>query len=137
MIVYDLVCDAAHRFEAWFGSSADYDAQAARGLISCPICGSGQVGKAVMAPALPTKSNQTSSSMMADPAARLLALQRALEAESQYVGPRLAEEARAIQAEGAARIVHGEASPDEVKALREEGIALMPLPFRPLAGSDA
>jgi hypothetical protein len=136
MIVYDLVCAAAHRFEAWFGSSSDYDDQQARGLLSCPICGSAEVGKAVMAPAVPAKANQRSESM-ADPAARLLALQRALEAESQYVGPRFAEEARAIHASGEARSVHGEATPDEVKALREEGVPLLPLPFRPLAGSDA
>jgi hypothetical protein len=136
MIVYDLVCAAAHRFEAWFGNSGDYDGQKARGLLSCPICGSAEVGKAVMAPAVPAKGNQRTAPMP-DPAARLLEMQRALEAESQYVGPRFAEEARAIHASGEARSVHGEASAEEVKALREEGVPLLPLPFRPLAGSDA
>ncbi|WP_164157705.1 DUF1178 family protein [Sandarakinorhabdus rubra] len=140
MIVYDLVCDAAHRFEAWFGNSADYEDQQARGLIACPVCGSGTVGKAVMAPAVPAKSNQQgqrASLANDDPMARLLMLQRAFEASSDYVGDRFAEEARAIHAAGEARSVHGEATPEEVKALREEGVPLLPLPFRPRARSDA
>jgi hypothetical protein len=140
MIVYDLVCSAAHRFEAWFGSSADYDDQRARGLLQCPVCGTGEVGKAVMAPAVPAKSNQsTGQTSLAneDPMARLLMLQRAFEANSEYVGDRFAAEARAIHQSGETRSVHGEASPEEVKALREEGVPLLPLPFRPRARSDA
>ena len=139
MIVYDLVCDAAHRFEAWFGSSADYDNQLQRGLLQCPLCGSGKIGKAVMAPAVPAKSNQKGERQSLandDPMARLLMLQRAFETNSDYVGDRFAEEARAIHASGEARSVHGEATPAEVKALREDGVPLLPLPFRPRARSD-
>ena len=34
MIVFDLKCsNQGHVFEAWFGSSGDYEAQQARGLI--------------------------------------------------------------------------------------------------------
>ncbi len=58
MIVFDLCCDSGHRFEGWFGSSADYDAQNQRGLIDCPQCGSHAVTKAPMAPAVPRKGNQ-------------------------------------------------------------------------------
>jgi len=39
MIVFDLACPDGHRFEGWFGSSADYDDQRARGLLACPHCG--------------------------------------------------------------------------------------------------
>lgn len=140
MIVYDLICEAAHRFEAWFGSSADYDDQQQRGLLECPICGSAKVGKAVMAPAVPSKSNQRgdkTSLANEDPMARLLMLQRAFEANSDYVGDRFAEEARAIHAAGETRSVHGEATPEEAKALQDDGIPLLPLPFRPRARSDA
>ncbi|WP_313670258.1 DUF1178 family protein [Sandarakinorhabdus sp.] len=140
MIVYDLVCDGAHRFEAWFGSSSDYDDQQQRGLLECPVCSSAQVAKAVMAPAVPAKSNQKGGSLSIandDPMARLLMLQRAFEASSDYVGDRFAAEARAIHDAGETRSIHGEATPDEVKALREDGIQLLPLPFRPRARSDA
>lgn len=139
MIVFDLVYAANHRFEAWFGSGSDYDDQKARGLLECPYCGSRQIEKAVMAPAVPAKSNQKGerASLANDPAARLLAMQRELEARSDYVGSRFAEEARAIHERGEQRCVHGEASLDEVKALNDDGVPLLPLPFRPLARSDA
>jgi hypothetical protein len=140
VIVYDLVCSGAHRFEAWFGSSADYDDQLQRGLLSCPVCSSRTVGKAVMAPAVPAKSNQQGSSQSLandDPMARLLMLQRAFEAGSDYVGDRFAAEARAIHNAGETRSVHGEATAEEVRSLRDDGIALLPLPFRPRARSDA
>ncbi len=144
MIVYDLVCDRAHRFEAWFGSSGDFDDQQARGLLECPLCASKSVGKAVMAPAVPAKSNQRADtprndvSLANDDAmARLLQLQRQFEAQSEYVGDRFAQEARAIHERGEVRSVHGEASADEVKSLREDGVPLLPLPFRPRARSDA
>lgn len=61
MIVFDLHCDSGHRFEGWFGSSADYDRQRERGLLDCPHCGSAVVTKAPMAPAVPRKSNQRAS----------------------------------------------------------------------------
>ena len=140
MIVYDLVCTAAHRFEAWFGSGADYDAQKARGLLECPLCGCGQVDKAVMAPAVPAKSNQQRQSQslaLAEPAEQMLMLQRAFEASSDYVGDRFAAEARAIHQAGETRSVHGEATADDVKALRDDGVPVLPLPFRPRASSDA
>ena len=52
MIRYALSCDHDHGFEAWFGSSSDYDDQAARGLVECPCCGSTAVRKQIMAPAV-------------------------------------------------------------------------------------
>ena len=59
MIVFDLQCrPLGHRFEGWFGSSVDYEDQQARKLVSCPMCGSGDVTKAVMAPNLGRKGNQ-------------------------------------------------------------------------------
>src|SRR4028118_1923612 len=58
MIVFDLRCaPAGHVFEGWFGSSADYHSQKERGLVSCPLCGSAEVSKAPVAPAVPAKGN--------------------------------------------------------------------------------
>ncbi|BDI61189.1 DUF1178 family protein [Qipengyuania nanhaisediminis] len=67
MIVFDLHCAHGHTFEGWFGSSADYEEQSARGLVTCPECGSDTVGKAPMAPAVPVKGNSGARSV---PAAR-------------------------------------------------------------------
>ena len=59
MIVFDLECrPVGHRFEGWFGSSDDYVRQQERGLVTCPTCGSAEVGKAVMAPNVGRKGNQ-------------------------------------------------------------------------------
>jgi hypothetical protein len=132
MIVFDLQCGHAHVFEAWFGSSADYDSQQQRGLISCPVCNDSNVTKAVMAPAVPAKGNSRSDAMAA-----LLAAQRKLEAQSEYVGSDFAARARAIHDAGDTTMIYGEASADEARALHEDGIAALPLPFRPLIRSDA
>jgi hypothetical protein len=67
MIVFDLECrDGGHRFEGWFGSSDDFAQQQARGLLTCPACGSGDVGKAVMAPHVGRKGNQLPALAPAD-----------------------------------------------------------------------
>jgi hypothetical protein len=59
MIIFDLRCGGqGHVFEAWFGSTDDYEAQAARGLVSCPICGATEIDKAPMAPRVGAKGNQ-------------------------------------------------------------------------------
>jgi hypothetical protein len=154
MIVFDLRCaPRGHVFEAWFGSSADYDAQKERGLVSCPLCGSPDIAKAPMAPSVPVKSNARtivpaadSSGPDAAPAnashfsgdaaamkamlAAAAALQKKLLESSESVGARFADEARAIHlGEAEARAIHGRASPAEAAALVEEGIPVAPLPF--------
>ena len=50
MIHYALRCATGHEFDGWFRSSAAFDAQAASGLLSCPLCASTQVGRALMSP---------------------------------------------------------------------------------------
>jgi hypothetical protein len=58
MIVFDLKCSGQHVFEGWFGSNTDFENQLEQGLLCCPICGVTEVGKAVMAPLVGSKSNQ-------------------------------------------------------------------------------
>ncbi|KEQ53652.1 DUF1178 family protein [Sphingobium chlorophenolicum] len=151
MIVFDLKCESqGHVFEAWFGSSADYEDQKARGLLSCPLCGDGHVGKAVMAPAVAPKGNsrpetmpQVASSgdasiiMGAGEEAKMrelvLALakaqQKALE-DSTWVGRGFAEQARAMHYGEQDRVsIHGEVALSEARALIAEGVEVAPLPF--------
>ena len=133
MIVFDLKCAAqGHVFEGWFGSSEDYVSQSARGLVTCPICGDIDVGKAPMAPRVGAKGNQA----RADPAAMKKALaemadlQNRMLESSDFVGDRFPDEARAIHlGEAEARAIHGRASRDEAKNLIDEGIPVAPLPF--------
>lgn len=147
MIVFDLCCAAGdHRFEAWFASSDSFADQQVRGLISCPICGDSAVRKAVMAPRIGAKSNRQVS-VPVQPAAgeqqqadgpapelvrKLIAEIAAKQAEmlpqSRWVGRDFANAARAMHEGRAAEdLIHGQASPEEAEALRDDGIAAMPL----------
>jgi hypothetical protein len=136
MIKYALACDHAHAFEGWFGSSADYDDQAARGLVECPVCGSNGVRKQIMAPAVAgTKKRDIS---VPDPKMRAMMLdamgkvRQHVEDNFDYVGDAFAKEARAIHdGKSEERGIYGEASPTEVKALVEDGVKIAPLPPKP------
>ena len=139
MIVFDLRCTGqGHVFEARFGSTADYESQQERGLVSCPLCGAPEVEKAVMAPRVGAKGNQvaTAETPAFDPAAMkammaaLAAAQKQMLEKSAYVGERFADEARAIHlGEADARAIHGRATREEAESLAEEGIPVAPLPF--------
>ena len=59
MIVLDLCCANEHRFEGWFASSAAFEAQRARGLVSCPVCNTAEVRRLPSAPYVQTRSAQT------------------------------------------------------------------------------
>jgi hypothetical protein len=154
VILFDLVCRDGHRFEGWFASSDAYAAQQAAGMLRCVCCGTAEVGKAVMAPAVARKGSQTAAPAKPDRAssndtaggpapapaldtekaaalaAALAAAQARALAGSTWVGKAFADEARAIHyGETAARTIHGEASLAEARALAEEGVPCTPLPF--------
>ena len=155
MIVFDLCCAAGgHRFEAWFASSESFADQQARRLIICPVCGDSDIGKAVMAPRVGSKSNQLAGSAPSGTAespapadipvavvrkvmAEIAAKQAAMLPQSRWVGRDFADAARAMH-EGRAPedLIHGQASPEEAQALRDEGIAAMPL-LVPIVPPDA
>ncbi len=146
MIVYDLSCAEGHRFEGWFGSSDDFAAQQAGSMIQCPHCGSPEVGKAPMAPAVPAKRNQRAEprpDRAATPvtnreippevqkAIHTLAMAQAKAlSESRWVGDGFAEESRAMHyGEKEVEAIHGKATLKQAKELIEEGIQVAPLPF--------
>ena len=52
MIKYQLICDKSHEFEGWFGDSAAFESQQESGFLTCPVCGSADVRRALMAPNL-------------------------------------------------------------------------------------
>jgi hypothetical protein len=147
MIRYDLQCEHEHEFDGWFRDSATYDAQVARGEVPCPVCGSRRIEKQLMAPGIPMKANRReeparqSFAALQDPRAKALAemvrkLRQHVEQHADYVGERFPEEARRIHYEEVEpRGIYGEASPDEVSSLVEEGIEVHPLPRLPEDGN--
>jgi hypothetical protein len=154
VIHYSLVCHKGHDFESWFQNSAAYDKQAKRGLVSCPLCGSAKVEKAIMAPRLARTDKSTSIVAPAEESApapalaptpvamispqekefraKLKELRDHLTANADNVGKKFPEEARKMHyGEIEHRSIFGEASPQDAKELHEEGIEFHPLPVLP------
>lgn len=133
MIKYALQCTQGHAFDAWFGASDDYDAQKARGLVTCPVCDTTEVSKQIMAPAVAG----TKKTAPADPAPQMQAMMmefgrrvRAhVEENFDYVGDAFAREARDIhEGRSEARGIYGEATPADVRKLVEDGVPVAALP---------
>lgn len=149
MKVFDLQCTHGHRFEGWFGSDDDFQAQQARGLVACPLCNHADVRRLPSAPRLNLLGAQAPQPMRAagstpaDPAPAATTVARANDMQSAWmqavrqlvertedVGERFAEEARRIHyGEVAQRGIRGQASPEERRALLEEGIETVAIPL--------
>jgi hypothetical protein len=158
MIRYALACEKGHAFESWFQNSAAFDKQVKRGLVTCPVCNSAKVEKAIMAPhvsgakkrgdeppAPPPPAPTTPSPAPDVPApvamvspqerelrGKLKELREHLIKNADHVGKKFPEEARKMHyGEIEHRSIYGEASPDQAKELHEEGIEFHPLPVLP------
>ena len=153
MIRYSLRCDRGHEFESWFQSSSAYEQQEKRKLVNCPACGSDKVERAIMAPQIVSKKGReapapappVASTEVTAPASTplLMAQERELRAKlkelrdhivknADNVGERFPNEARKMHyGDIEHRPIYGEASPDEARALIEEGVEVSPLPVLP------
>jgi hypothetical protein len=152
MIRYSLRCERDHAFESWFQSSAAYDLQVRRKLVTCPACGSAKVEKAIMAPRIIGKKgrekaapataaettpavSESTSLMMArerELRAKLKELRDHIVKNADNVGERFPSEARKMHyGDIEHRPIYGEASPEEARSLIEEGVEVSPLPVLP------
>ncbi|MDT8991182.1 DUF1178 family protein [Curvibacter sp. APW13] len=145
MKVLNLHCGAGHTFEGWFANEDDFQSQHERGLLTCPVCNSGEVHKGLSAPRLNLKS-PASEQQAVVPAPVVsttqgaprglppelvrawMEISRKVVESTDDVGAQFAEEARKIHyGEAQERGIRGQASPDEVRDLLEEGIDVLPL----------
>ena len=155
MIHYNLRCAKGHAFESWFQSSSAYETQEKRKLVSCPVCGSTKVERAIMAPQVVSKKGReqavseplpapTTTEVAAPaPTPLLMAQEQELRAKlkelrdhivknADNVGESFPNEARKMHyGDIEHRPIYGEASPDEAKPLIDEGVEVMPLPTLP------
>lgn len=132
MIQFSLRCDKDHRFDSWFKSADAFDKLSAAGMVSCAVCGSDEVEKALMAPKV---HDSRARGIPQDPRVTeqaLAELRKQVERNSEYVGRDFAREARDIH-DGTAprRSIHGEARAEDARKLIEDGIPVAPLPFVP------
>jgi hypothetical protein len=156
MIHYNLRCKKGHAFESWFQSSSAYEVQEKRQLVSCPVCGSTEVERAIMAPQIVSKKGRESAPSEPGPTPApatevtapaptplLMAQEQELRAKirelrdhivknADNVGERFPTEARKMHyGDIEHRPIFGEASPDEARSLIDEGVEVMPLPVLP------
>lgn len=146
MIKYRLGCADGHEFESWFPSIADYDAQSRSGDVACPLCGSSEITKLPMAPAVVTgRGNRDVQAPEQAPAAAALsapsqpplatalrAFKKAVLENSEDVGGRFAEEARKIHfGEAEERNIRGSTTAEEAQALHQDGVPFSILPELP------
>ena len=153
MIHYHLRCERGHAFESWFQSSSAYESQEKRKLVNCPVCGSAKVERAIMAPQIVSKKGRGHAEPAAPAAVPevaasattplLMAQERELRAKikelrehivknADNVGERFPNEARKMHyGDIEHRPIYGDASPEEARALIEEGVEVTPLPVLP------
>ncbi len=137
MISYDLKCSKGHVFEAWFPDSGAYEILCRGGKAACPVCGDAKVEKALMTPnvarggasagenALKDEKEVTAEAMKT-----LVKLREQVEENCDHVGDNFAEEARKIHyGEADTRNIYGEATGDEAKELKEEGVEFGEIPW--------
>jgi len=130
MIVYDLLCENAHRFEGWFASPEAFSHQHDAGQLACPMCGSSSVQKQPCAPYVQTGAGE--QAVLANPELLETMRKKFVEFVLQHtedVGGRFAEEARAIHyKEAPERAIRGQSTAQDTKELQEEGIEVFALP---------
>ena len=137
MIRFSLHCEHSHEFEGWFRNNDDFDTQKKRGFVECPVCGSSNVEKALMAPAVSTSRKQEKVALAMGEQQRramaeLKALSQKMRDNADYVGDKFAEEARKIHfGETEARGIYGEATVQEARSLVEDGVYFLPIPVFP------
>jgi len=141
VIKFTLKCKDDHQFESWFQSAAAFEKLDSANMVSCAVCGSTDVEKAMMAPSVRASrhadpapdaaSGRGGLSAQPDDRARALAaLKKQVEEHSEYVGPSFATKAREMHdGETAERPIHGEAKPEDARKLIEDGVPILPLPF--------
>jgi hypothetical protein len=138
MIKYALGCAEGHAFESWFPDSAAYEKQRKRGFVACPECGSTEVDKAIMAPAVvggERSAAESSPPIVVDDRRRqarefMVRMRREIEANTDDVGSRFPQVARAIHlGDEPERAIRGRASLEEARSLVEDGVNVLPVPM--------
>ena len=133
MILFQLVCEQSHPFESWFRDSRAFDELSQHKQLICPHCGSKDVKKSLMAPAVSavrdTEKVNVRKKATAD---EIAALKKHVEENSEYVGMKFVTEARKMhRGEVPERAIFGEAKPADALSLIEDGVPVLPLPFTP------
>jgi hypothetical protein len=141
MKVFNLCCGEQHLFEGWFASEDDYQSQLSRGLLSCPLCADSHIQKRPSAPRLNLRAGAEAGgegpssppgALDERQQAALIQALRTVVAHTEDVGDHFADQARAMhQGELAPKAIRGHTTVEQVHALLDEGVPILPLPLLP------
>ena len=135
MIKYRLICDKGHEFDAWFKGSATFEEQHNCGQLTCAVCRSRKIDRAVMAPALALSSGESGDLITEEDREKRDMVEKLVdhvERDFDYLGEDFADEARKIHdGEARQRGIYGEATFSEALDLLTEGVPVAPLPKPP------
>jgi hypothetical protein len=138
MIVFDLRCINDHTFEGWFESSTAFEDQKHRNLLTCPICGSREVDKALSPVAIRNSKRKDASESSGEdhPGSGYLngeairAFYKFLDTHFENVGADFAKEALKIHYNvSEKRNIKGTSTADEEELLRREGVNFIKVPM--------
>ncbi len=136
MKVFNCICEFGHTFEGWFDSVESLDEQIEAHLVNCPYCDTTAVQRMPSAPhvrgfrdQVKAQGEMSERELVAHIKAQAVSAARRLIKDSENVGERFAQEARAVhQGRAPKRMIHGQCTVEDAKELLEEGIDVLPLP---------
>ena len=134
MIKYKLVCKKCkNTFDSWFASSKEFEKLKKKNFISCISCNSNNVDKSLMSPLVIKKSEQFSKKeeKHKNIRAKLKEYKKFIKSNFNYVGKNFAYEARTMHYDKKKPLqgIYGDASLDQIKELKEEGIETEMIPW--------
>ena len=149
MIRYVLACGRGHTFEGWFRDGAGFAEQVDAKQVACPICGIDEVDKAPMAPNVAAGEGRSADAAVKGDEGKkedepgtpaptdvdrianaVQKLREYVEANATDVGRDFPDEARRMHyGEAEPRSIYGQADVAEARALRDEGIPCLRVPW--------
>ncbi len=135
MIKYKLLCiDCSENFDSWFSSSKEFDKLKKSKFINCPNCSSFNIEKSLMSPSVINyKRNESKidSKKYLEIKKKLKDYKNFIKNNFEYVGDNFAYKARSIHYNNKKKDkgIYGNASPEDIKELSEEGIETEVVPW--------
>ncbi len=136
MIKYNLICKNCDKsFDSWFASSNEYEKLKKLKHINCYNCNSLQVDKSLMSPNIVNskkkKFQKINTKKFSDIKKTIKKYQKFIQNNFEYVGENFAYEARSIhyKSKKKSKGIYGNASLEELKELKEEGIETELVPW--------
>ena len=136
MIKYKLKCKNCEKsFDSWFSSSKEFEKLRSKKFLSCHFCNSKKIIKTLMAPNIMTANQKLENNLKMKKndkiKKKILEFQNFIEKNFENVGDDFAYKARSLHYDNKKnkRGIYGNASKNQIKELKEEGIETQIFPW--------